>query len=148
MITVEDILMGKGPEIIVATSTTTVFDAAKMMASDNIGSIVIRDHGKVLGIFTERDLLCRVVAAGKEPAALILADVMSAPVNACRLSDDIRTCARILSETNTRHLVVVEEDTLMGLISLRDVQAARARVPWSQPSDDPSDIVIPVFYDG
>ena len=148
MITVEDILMGKDAEIIVAPSTTTVLDAAKLMAKDQIGSIVIRDHDKVLGIFTERDLLCRVVAVGKNPAALVLADVMSSPVNACRLSDDVRTCARILSDTNTRHLVVVEEDTLMGLISLRDIQAARARVPWSQSLDDPSDIVIPVFYDG
>ena len=148
MVTVEDILLGKDPGIIVAASTTTVLEAAKLMAKDQIGSIVIRDHGKVLGIFTERDLLCRVVAVGKDPAALVLSDVMSSPVNACRLSDDLRTCARILSDTNTRHLVVVEEDTLMGLISLRDIQSARANVPWSRPLDDPSDIVIPVFYDG
>jgi CBS domain-containing protein len=148
MITVEDILMGKGPEIIVATSSTTVLDAARLMAKDKIGSIVIRDEGKVLGIFTERDLLCRVVAEDRDPKSLVLSDVMSSPVNACRLSDDIRTCARILSDTNTRHLVVVEQETLMGLISLRDVQAARAQLPWSQPSEDPSDIVIPVFYDG
>jgi len=148
VITVKNILMGKDPEVIVAASTTTVLDAATLMAKDQIGSIVIRDHGKVLGIFTERDLLCRVVAAGKDPSAVTLEEVMSSPVNACRLDDDVRKCARILSETNTRHLAVVEGGALVGLISLRDVQAAQARIPWPRPLDDRSNIVIPVFFDG
>lgn len=148
MITVEDILMGKGPDIIVATSTTTVLETAKLMAEDNIGSVIIRDGDEINGIFTERDLLCRVVAAGKDPSTIVLGEVMSSPVNACRLDDDVRKCARVLAETNTRHLAVVENDALVGLISLRDVQAAQARVPWPRPLDDPSNVVIPVFYEG
>ena len=149
MITVEDILMGKGPDIIVASSTTTVLEAAKLMAEDNIGSVIIRDDDEILGIFTERDLLRRVVAAGKDPSTIVLADVMSSPVNACRLDDDVRKCARVLSETNTRHLAVVEEGALVGLISLRDVQAAQARVPWPRLANGgPTNVVVPVFYEG
>jgi predicted transcriptional regulator len=73
---------------------------------------------------------------------------MSSPVNACHLGDDIRQCAEILAQTNTRHLAVVEDNALVGLISLRDVQAAQARVPWPRPNDDPSDVEIPLFYEG
>jgi len=148
MITVEDILMGKGPDIIVATSTTTVLEAAELMAEDNIGSVIIRDNDEIRGIFTERDLLRRVVAAGKHPSTITLEEVMSSPVNACRLDDDVRECARVLSETHTRHLAVVEDGTLVGLISLRDVQAAQARIPWPRPLGDRSNTVIPVFYEG
>ena len=148
MITVEDILMGKGPDTIVATSTTTVLEAATLMAEDNIGSVIIRDGNEVKGIFTERDLLRRVVAARKDPSVIVLAEVMSSPVNACRLDDDVRECAKLLAETNTRHLAVIEDGALVGLISLRDVQAAQARVPWPRPLDDRSNAVIPVFYEG
>jgi CBS domain-containing protein len=148
MISVEDILMGKGPDIIVATSTTTVLEAAKLMAEDNIGSVIIRDNDEIRGIFTERDLLRRVVAAGRDPSTIALAEVMSSPVNACRLDDDVQKCAKVLSETHTRHLAVVEDGTLVGLISLRDVQAAQARISWPRPLDDRSNAVIPVFYDG
>jgi CBS domain-containing protein len=148
MITVEDILMGKGPDIIVATSTTTVIEAVKLMAEDNVGSVIIRDNEKIRGIFTERDLLKRVVGEGKDPSVITLGEVMSSPVNACRISDDVNECARILAETNTRHLAVVEDDALVGLISLRDVQAAQARVAWKRPLDDPSNTEIPVFYEG
>jgi CBS domain-containing protein len=148
MITVEDILMGKGPDIIVATSKTTVLEAVKLMAEDNIGSVIIRDDQDIKGIFTERDLLKRVVAECKDPANITLNEVMSSPVNACRIDDDVRKCARVLAETRTRHLAVVEDNALVGLISLRDVQAAQARVPWQRPLDDPSNVVIPVFYDG
>ena len=148
MITVEEILMQKGPDIIVATSTTTVLEAAKLMSEDNIGSVIIRNDDEISGIFTERDLLRRVVAVCKDPATITLAEVMSSPVNACRIDDDIGKCARLLAETNTRHLAVVEDGALVGLISLRDVQAAQARVPWRRPLDDPANTTIPIFYEG
>ncbi|MCP4375927.1 MAG: CBS domain-containing protein [bacterium] len=149
MITVEDILMGKGPDIIVATSTDTVLTAVKLMAEDNVGSVIIRDDDEIRGIFTERDLLKRVVGAGKDPAKTTLEEVMSSPVNACLLSDDIRKCAKILAETRTRHLAVVEQGALVGLISQRDVQAAQARTPWPRETDgSPSNVVVPVFYEG
>ena len=149
MITVENILMGKGPDIIVAASTNTVLEAVRLMAEDNVGSVIIRDGDDIRGIFTERDLLCRVVAHGKDPSQTLLEEVMSSPVNACRLGDDIRQCARMLSETNTRHLAVIEEGALVGLISQRDVQAAQARVPWARPLDGvPANVGVPVFNDG
>jgi len=95
----------------------------------NVGAVVIRQDGRVIGLFTERDLLCRVVAAGKDAAAISLADAMSSPVHTCRLGDDLQDCARRMSQQKIRHLVVVEQDALVGVISLRDIPLAKHDKP-------------------
>jgi len=125
MRTVEDILMAKGSEVIVSAHTETVLDAARLMAEAHVGSLVIRQNHQVAGVFTEQDLLRRVVAAGKDPSATPLAQVMSSPVLTCRLTDDLADCARRMSERKIRHLVVVEQDALVGVISLRDILLVR-----------------------
>lgn len=120
MQTVEDILMAKGPDVIVTDSRTTVVEAVKMMAQANVGSIIIREAGEILGIFTERDLLRRVVGAGKDPASTLVPEVMSSPIKSCRLADDIRVCGEQMLRLHIRHMAVVEEGVLVGLIGLRD----------------------------
>lgn len=95
------------------------------MAEARVGSVVVRQGDRVVGIFTERDLLRRVVAVGREPAGTRLLEVMSAPVQTCRLGDSLSDCARRMSQGRIRHLVVVEDGALLGLISLRDVLSAR-----------------------
>lgn len=124
MATVEDILMVKGPDVIVASLSTTVQEATQLMVEAGVGSIIIKEGGKAIGIFTERDLLCRVVAVDKRPSATPLSAVMSSPIRSCRLADDIRTCGETLRKGHIRHLAVMENDVLVGLISLRDVLSA------------------------
>lgn len=120
MPTVEDILMEKGPDIIIALPTLTVLEAAKMMCEANTGSIVVKDD-EVRGIFTERDLLRRVVATGKDPAKTLVTDVMSPKVRSVTLETDVRQCQKILRSEHIRHLAVIEEGVLVGMIGLRDV---------------------------
>ncbi len=124
MATIEDVLMIKGPDVIVATSINTVMEAATMMAKAKVGSVIIRDDGEVKGIFTERDLLVRVVAVGKDPSSTPITEVMSSPVRSCRLGDDVDKCAKELADSHIRHLAVIEDGSLIGLISLRDVLTA------------------------
>ncbi len=119
--TVEQILEIKGPDVIVAAPTSTVLEVSKLMTEANVGSIIIREEGRVLGIFTERDLLRRVVARGKDPSALPVAEVMSSPVKHCRLDDTIAQCAERLVDSHIRHLAVIEDGALIGLIGLRDL---------------------------
>ena len=126
MTTVEQILMTKGPDVIVTAPTSTVVEAARLMAEANVGSVIVRDEGEVLGIFTERDLLRRVVAPGKDPSSVPVADVMSSPVQHCGLEDDVAQCTARLIGGHIRHLAVIAEGALVGLISLRDIRAASA----------------------
>jgi len=125
MTTVEQILAIKGPDVIVTAPTSTVREVSEMMVKANVGSVIVRDEGEVLGIFTERDLLRRVVAPGKNPSSLPVAEVMSSPVENCRLDDDIARCAERLTDRHIRHLAVIEDGALVGLIGLRDILRQR-----------------------
>ncbi len=124
MPTVEDVLMTKTPDVIVAGPSTTAQEAARLMFDSNVGSVIVRDEDQLLGIFTERDLLRRVVAPGRDPRAVPLSEVMSRPVRSCGLRDDLRTCLETLSHSHFRHLAVVEDGALVGLIGLRDLLSA------------------------
>ncbi len=124
MLKVEDILMVKGPDVIVVSSATTVLEAVKLMARAKVGSVIIRDDNEVKGIFTERDLLVRVVAVGKDPSSTPIAEVMSSPVRSCRLDDDVNKCAKEFANLHIRHLAIIEDGSLVGLISSRDVLTA------------------------
>ena len=121
MSTVEDVLMTKGPDVLVASPDDTVFEAARVMAQGKVGSVVVKEGDAIVGIFTERDLLCRVVAKAKNPAEVTLADVMTCPVRTCQLSDSVQTCVDIFAEERIRHLAVVDGGVLVGLVSVRDV---------------------------
>lgn len=120
MTTVYDVLMRKGSDVIAALPETTVRQAARMMAQANVGCLVVEEDEKVIGIFTERDLLRRVVDAGRDPNTTALRDVMSSPVAMCRPQDDLATCIDIMTASRFRHLCVVDNGEPVGVISLRD----------------------------
>ena len=121
MTTVEEILIQKGPTVIVTPAATTVKEAADKMAEAKVGSIVIEEYPKILGIFTERDLLVRVVAQGRDPATTPVSLVMSSPVASCTPNADVHQAARAMTDQHIRHLVVVDKEQIVGLLSVRDV---------------------------
>lgn len=127
MSTVEDILMTKGPDVIIASARNMVLDVAKMMSQANVGSVIIKDDEAPAGIFTERDLLRKIVAARRDPATTPLSDVMTSPVTSVGLSTTIEECVDVLTREHIRHLAVVEDGALIGMISFRDVMAAGLR---------------------
>ena len=119
--------MIKGPDVIVASSDTTVREAVKMMSQANVGSVIVKDGPDVNGIFTERDVLHRVVSIGKDPEQTPLSEVMSSPVKSCSLDDNVQDVAGLLTEKHIRHLAVIEQGSLIGLVGLRDIMAAEIR---------------------
>lgn len=123
MSTVEEILLLKGPEVLTAGPTTTIRQAAHMMASNNVGCLIVVQGNNIQGIFTERDLLKRVVAAGLDLDKTRVDAIMSSPVITCSPTDDVRKCVGMLVGRNFRHLVVMDDDQLVGVISFRDLLA-------------------------
>jgi len=121
MPTVESILLEKGSDVIGLRGETTVRQAVGKMIEANVGCLIVEQDEKVIGIFTERDLLRRVVGSDKDPNTTVISEVMSSPVNSCKPSDDIEDLFKTLSVSQTRHLLVLDNDEPVGVISLRDI---------------------------
>ena len=121
MPTVESILLKKGSDVIAVLAEDTVRKAVSKMIQANVGCVLVEENEKVIGIFTERDLLRRVVGDDKDPNNILIGQVMSSPVKSCKPSDDIDKCFEQLSANSFRHLAVLDHDEPVGVISLRDV---------------------------
>ncbi len=121
MLNVESILLAKGSDVIGVGADATVRRAVGKMAESNVGCLIVEQDARVVGVFTERDLLRRVVDAGKDPDATHISEVMTSPVESCKPSDDVGVCFDKLKTQQYRHLVVVDNDEPVGVISLRDV---------------------------
>lgn len=107
----------------------TVIDAARLMNERRIGALVVLDHeDRLVGMFTERDVLVRVVAEERNPRETRVGDVMTKQVIACRSdtpSDDLRALMR---EKRIRHVPVVEDGRVIGMISIGDLNTADVKV--------------------
>ena len=102
-------------------ANSTVLEAARFMMEHNIGAVPVLREGELAGIFSERDVMNRVVAAGRSPGQTRVSEVMTANPRAVQADDTIENCIFIMREFGFRHLPIVEGKKLMGLISLRDL---------------------------
>lgn len=123
MATVGDILRIKGPEVLSVGPDTTVLDAAQRMNERGTGSVLVLEGGEVVGIFTERDLMRRVVAARRDPATTPVREVMTRALVTCVPDTDVEACARTMSEGRIRHLPVLAAGRLAGLVTSGDLLA-------------------------
>ncbi len=124
MPTVEAILERKGRQVHSISHDATVLEAARRMNEHRIGALVVVREGKVVGIFTERDVLNRVVAAQRDPATTRVDEVMSSPVACCSPQTTRAECRHVMRERRIRHLPVVDDDgKLVGIISIGDINA-------------------------
>ena len=124
MAAVRDLLARKSGELITVTGATTVLDASVLMVERGIGGVVVLDEaGQLAGIFTERDVLRRVVAVRLDPAETLVRDVMTAPVLTVRPETVLEECQATMTERRIRHLPVMGPAGLAGLVSSGDVLA-------------------------
>jgi CBS domain-containing protein len=125
MATVRDILGKKGSDVISIAPGETVLHAAELMNERGIGGLVVAERGRPVGIFTERDILRRVVAQQKDPATLKVAEAMTSPVIACAPDTSVEECAAMMTAKRIRHLPVVADKRVVGVITIGDVLAFR-----------------------
>ena len=99
----------------------TVLEVARLMVEHNIGAVPGLRDGKLAGIFSERDVMNRVVAAGRQPAHTAVSEVMTANPRTVNLDETVEECLFIMREFGFRHLCIVEGKDLRGVVSLRDI---------------------------
>ena len=123
MATLGDLLATKGSGVVAVQPSDTVLQAANLMNDLNIGGVVVLDGDRLAGIFTERDVLRRVVAQELDPATTPVAEVMTTPVITCPPELVLEDCAALMTQRGVRHLPVQDRTGLVGVVSIRDLLA-------------------------
>jgi len=124
MTTINQLLAKKGTEVWTVGSNTSVRDALQIMADKGIGALVVVDAGKIQGIFSERDYARKVILKDRHSVDTAMREVMSQEVVTITPSQGIRDCMSIFTDRRIRHLPVVDQGRLAGLISIGDVVVA------------------------
>ncbi len=124
MKTVNQLLHAKGREVWSVTPDTSVFDALKVMAEKNIGAVLVMEGDRLAGIFSERDYARKVILKGKASKELSVDEIMTEKVDCVNLSQTVRECMTLMTEKHHRHLPVLEEERVVGMISIGDVVKA------------------------
>ena len=112
------IVAGQTP--VTVSGATTVADAARMMKRSNVGALLVVERSRLVGIFTERDALFRVLAEGRSPALTRVEDVMTAQPQTIHPDEPFVRALRTMHEGKFRHLPVVEFERPLGMVSVRD----------------------------
>ena len=126
MAVVRDLLARKGTDVVSIQPTATVLEAARLMNDRGVGGVVVVDEANaLLGIFTERDILRRVVAAGLPPETTSVADVFTRDIVTCAPDMNVEEIGMIMTTRRVRHLPVVDERGLHGVVTIGDLLAHR-----------------------
>jgi len=99
----------------------TVAEVSALMATRRIGAILVVEKGKLAGIFTERDALVRVIAKGVDPKTTTVAEVMTRNPDTIQPTESVQTALDLMAERGYRHLPVIDDGKLYGIISIRDL---------------------------
>ena len=121
MKTVRDILAAKGHRVWSVDPGASVFDALRLMAEKEIGALVVMEGDKVVGILSERDYARKVVLLGRTSPTTAVKEIMTSPVVYTHSDQSIEECMALVTEKRVRHLPVMSEGKLVGLISIGDL---------------------------
>ena len=124
MQTVRDLLKKKGSGICSVTPQTTVYDALKLMAEKNIGAVLVLEGDRPVGILSERDYARQVVLKGKASKDTPVREIMTSRVVFVRPDQNIEECMALMTDKRIRHLPVLDEGRLAGILSIGDVVKA------------------------
>jgi len=119
--TVGGMLKQKGHHVWSVTPKRRVYDAIEMMADKHIGALLVISDGKVIGIISERDYARKVILRGKSSKLMEVQEIMATPVIFVGPDHTVQDCMRIMTERHIRHLPVVENEKVLGVISIGDL---------------------------
>ncbi len=111
----------RGNDLFVATEEQSVTEVARLMGQHNVGAVPVLRDGELVGVFSERDIMKRVVAVGLDPQRTRVGEVMSTDVRAVSPRETLEDCMVLMKMHGIRHLPIVEGNRLVGVVSLRDI---------------------------
>jgi CBS domain-containing protein len=115
------LLHHKGTALWQISPEATVFDAIKLMAEKNIGSLLVMSHGILAGIFTERDYTRKIALAGKTSKQTLVKEILSRKVVTAASNYSVEECMRLMTENRVRHLPVLQNGEVIGIVSIGDL---------------------------
>jgi len=124
MRTVRQLLGAKAPEVFAVSPDDSVLDAIKLMAQKGIGAVLAMHNARLVGIVSERDYARKVVLQGRSSSSTPVRDIMTADVVTVRLDDSVDRCMQIVTDHRIRHLPVLENGNVVGVVSIGDLVKA------------------------
>lgn len=121
MTTVKHVLDQKGHDVYFIHPDASVFDAIKMMAENNVGSLVVLDDGKLVGLIAERHYAREIILRGRTSRGTLVRDIMSKEVICARSDQPVEECMAVMTAKGVRHLPVLEHGRLVGIVSIGDM---------------------------
>ena len=121
---IRDILRRKGEDVYSVAPLATVIDAVNMMNDHHVGSVLVCEGGEPVGVFSERDVLVRVVAAHRDPRQTLVRDVMTTRLYTATPDDTLLEVMGLMTDRRCRHVPVMEDGRLIGLVSIGDLTKA------------------------
>jgi CBS domain-containing protein len=118
---ISSLLHHKGSTVWHISPEATVFDAIQLMADKNIGALPVMSHGRLTGIFTERDYTRKIALAGKTSKQTLVKEIITTNVITVAPGESVEECMRLMTEHRIRHLPVVQNDEVVGIISIGDL---------------------------
>jgi CBS domain-containing protein len=125
MLTVRQLLQNKPEGFFSVPQDATVLQALQIMAEHNVGAVLVLDGESLCGIFSERDYARRIVLQGKTSAATLVSEIMTQKVCYVGPQHSVDQCMALMTEKNIRHLPVLEQGGVLGMVSMRDVVRAK-----------------------
>ena len=113
-------------------ASQTILDALKVMADAHIGAVLVTEKGKIVGIYTERDYLYKGEVLGRVAKDTKIKDVMTPDMINVKMDTTVEQCMALMKQYKIRHLPVVENEQLIGLVSMRDVMLAALEIKQSE----------------
>src|SRR5579862_7014338 len=118
---ISSLLHHKGSTVWHISPEATVFDAIQLMADKNIGALPVMSHGRLTGIFSERDYTRKIALAGKTSKQTLVKEIISTNVVTVAPDELVEECMRLMTEHRIRHLPVLQNDEVVGIVSIGDL---------------------------